>query len=337
MKAVHKNFKLTFICLIYISLGYSQDCDSPFTLCQESTLTADESQFSVGFNSGCLNLTNACFFEFTTNNNLVNPSAFSPYQVNAEIIVNQCDEAGLPLDVSAAVFQPIDSADPCGPLTELVNCETSQDTLNLNTLDLDPNTQYFLIIGYNSNSPNQVCNLGITVSGAPLTINACCDANIPSGLSADLFVTGGTSVLGQETYVWQPLQTLDDFSSSSPVASPIVTTTYTVEGEVGNCVTTDEVTIEVGDAISPFNVFTPNGDGISDSWQILRIENFNSALITVYDRWGQEVYKTIGYSTPWDGTNNGKRLPTGTYYYVIELNSLEVTAEPIIGFVFISH
>ena len=121
------------------------------------------------------------------------------------------------------------------------------------------------------------------------------------------------------------------------MASPIVTTTYTVEGEVGNCVTTDEVTIEVGDAISPFNVFTPNGDGISDSWQILRIENFNSALITVYDRWGQEVYKTIGYSTPWDGTNNGKRLPTGTYYYVIELNSLEVTAEPIIGFVFISH
>jgi len=334
---VKKALTLIFICLLGNNLVHSQDCSSPITVCHESMVLADETQFSSVFNSGCLTLTNASFFEFTTNNNSINPSAFIPYQVNAEVIINQCDEAGLPLDVSAAVFQPIDPLDPCGALTELVSCETNQDTINLLTGTLAPNTQYFLVVGFNSAGVGQMCNMEITVSGQPLTVNACCDSNIPSGLSSDLFVTGGTVEFGSETYVWSPIETVDDITSSNPNVTPVVTTIYTVEGEVGNCITTDDVTIEVGNAITPLNVFTPNGDGINDSWSILRIENFESALITVYDRWGQEVYKTIGYSTPWDGTNDGKRLPTGTYYYVIELNSLEVVAEPIIGFVFISH
>jgi gliding motility-associated-like protein len=53
----------------------------------------------------------------------------------------------------------------------------------------------------------------------------------------------------------------------------------------------------------------------------------------VFDRWGQQVFKSLGYRTPWDGTNNGKYLPTGAYYYVIELNTYNLFIPPYVGIV----
>jgi gliding motility-associated-like protein len=61
------------------------------------------------------------------------------------------------------------------------------------------------------------------------------------------------------------------------------------------------------------------------------MERFESSLVTVYDRWGQQIFKSTGYAKPWDGTNKGKSLPMGAYYYVIELNSLEVNIPPVTG------
>lgn len=67
------------------------------------------------------------------------------------------------------------------------------------------------------------------------------------------------------------------------------------------------------------NVFTPNGDGVNDTWEILDIGGCGKQQVTVYNRWGNEVYTSTEYTTPWDGTVNGKLLPYGTYYYVIVL------------------
>ena len=52
------------------------------------------------------------------------------------------------------------------------------------------------------------------------------------------------------------------------------------------------------------------------------IDNFPKAEVTVFDRWGQIVFKTIGYPTSarWNGTRNGKALPASTYYYTISLS-----------------
>jgi gliding motility-associated-like protein len=66
------------------------------------------------------------------------------------------------------------------------------------------------------------------------------------------------------------------------------------------------------------NAFTPNGDGHNDYWEIRGIENYPDMSVKVYDRWGNEVYRSDkGYAKPWDGNLNGKKLPTGVYYYVI--------------------
>jgi len=77
-------------------------------------------------------------------------------------------------------------------------------------------------------------------------------------------------------------------------------------------------------AIDIYNAFSPNNDGINDRWNIYRIENYPNAVVKVYNNWGTIVFtSTAGYPTPWDGTFNGKALPAGTYYYIIDLDNGE--------------
>jgi len=75
--------------------------------------------------------------------------------------------------------------------------------------------------------------------------------------------------------------------------------------------------------------FTPNGDGSNDMFILKHIEKWPDAEVEVFDRWGRRVFKSdVGYTIPWDGTFNGKELPTDSYYYIINLKGGN---EPIAG------
>lgn len=68
--------------------------------------------------------------------------------------------------------------------------------------------------------------------------------------------------------------------------------------------------------------FSPNGDLINDVWNILNFERFPRIEITLFNRWGQPVWKSMaGYAYPWDGTSNGSYLPVDSYFYIIELHN----------------
>ena len=73
--------------------------------------------------------------------------------------------------------------------------------------------------------------------------------------------------------------------------------------------------------IRVFNQFTPNGDGINDTWQITGLENVNDYEIQVFAKSGQLVFQSQDYSNPWDGTRQGSILAGGVYYYSIRLAS----------------
>ena len=64
---------------------------------------------------------------------------------------------------------------------------------------------------------------------------------------------------------------------------------------------------------------TPNGDGENDTWILKDIEAYPDATVFVYDNAGQPVFRSRQGYNPWDGTFNGRQLPMGTYYYVIDL------------------
>ncbi len=73
------------------------------------------------------------------------------------------------------------------------------------------------------------------------------------------------------------------------------------------------------DCIRIPNAFTPNGDGINDTWIIENIYMYPEAYINVFNRWGQQIFEAKGSDGPWDGTYSGKFVSTGTYLYVIYL------------------
>ncbi|QCK13871.1 putative Ig domain-containing protein [Mangrovivirga cuniculi] len=68
------------------------------------------------------------------------------------------------------------------------------------------------------------------------------------------------------------------------------------------------------------DAFTPNSDGVNDTWSILNLEFFDTVIIRVFDIEGRQVFISDGYQEEWDGTSGGEALPSGTYYYVIDLD-----------------
>ena len=72
-------------------------------------------------------------------------------------------------------------------------------------------------------------------------------------------------------------------------------------------------------SIAPPTAFSPNGDGVNDTWNIEYLVGFPNCHVRVFSRFGQKLYDSTGYNTPWDGSSKGESLPAGTYYYVIAL------------------
>ena len=84
------------------------------------------------------------------------------------------------------------------------------------------------------------------------------------------------------------------------------------------CVDSAMATLWVlNDIIIP-NTITPNGDKVNDVWTIDGLSKFPHHHVEIFNRYGQLLFETNHY-TPWDGTYKGKKLPFGTYYYIIEL------------------
>ncbi|MBE9666823.1 MBG domain-containing protein [Mucilaginibacter boryungensis] len=81
-------------------------------------------------------------------------------------------------------------------------------------------------------------------------------------------------------------------------------------------------TLLIVEAYAIPNAFTPNGDGINDTWHIQFLDSYHHCTVSVYNRFGQSVFYANDYGTPWDGTFQGGALPAGVYYYVIDLKNI---------------
>jgi hypothetical protein len=137
----------------------------------------------------------------------------------------------------------------------------------------------------NPNLPNPVVTIDtaatyiLTVSG----LNNCYDIDSvtisvfpTAGLSAgnDTTMSGDQITLNADggpftSYLWSPSESLDDPTIASPVAMPLVTTTYIISAvtEYG-CTETDTITVKKPETLIVYNAFSPNGDGVNDYWDI---------------------------------------------------------------------
>ena len=72
-------------------------------------------------------------------------------------------------------------------------------------------------------------------------------------------------------------------------------------------------------SVTIYNTFTPTGDRFNDTWGVPEIRFYEGARISVYERGGGRVFYTENPDIRWDGTFNGKEMPVGSYYWVIEV------------------
>ncbi len=102
----------------------------------------------------------------------------------------------------------------------------------------------------------------------------------------------------------------------------------------------DIVTLGSAEIIIP-NGFSPDGDGVNDTWEIQGLNGTTSYRLSVFNRWETKVFETTQYANDWTGTSNvstfissGNKLPEGTYFYLLEFNDGQ---PPLTGFVYIKR
>jgi gliding motility-associated-like protein len=135
------------------------------------------------------------------------------------------------------------------------------------------------------------------------------------------------SVSGTDvSYYWTPATGLNDADILNPSAVLQNDMTYTLNAvsNKGCGISSDQAFVKVFKKVVIPNAFSPNNDGINDTWQIPALQTYTNPEITVFNRYGQPVYRSKGYGTAWDGSFKGNKLPVGTYYYVIDLKIGEV-------------
>jgi gliding motility-associated-like protein len=164
----------------------------------------------------------------------------------------------------------------------------------------------------------------VTVTPDFPTLFACCDKAIIRGDDTIIYAIGDTNL---KSLQWLPdsgFTCLDPPVCDTIKVAPLVTTTYTViETDKLGCTTERVVTIIVEIQCFNFtvpNVFTPDFAGPNglNSFLYIKTENLSAWSITIFDRWGKEMFKSTNPLNYWAGTTEGgSKASDGVYYYII--------------------
>ena len=189
-------------------------------------------------------------------------------------------------------------------------------------------TTNYTVTGANANNCYNTVTTIVTVNPLPNIV-----------VNSDTLCLGDSTILnahGAITYTWSPSSHLNNANSSSVVANPTTTIVYNVIGTDTNACknyTTSTVTVldsnstyckrVISTVINVNNAFSPNGDGLNETFIIDNIEEYPKNHVYIYNRWGQLLWNKTNYDnshTVWDGkTQEGVALYSGTYFYIIEV------------------
>lgn len=189
------------------------------------------------------------------------------------------------------------------------------DSTSANPITTPTDTTTYVVTGTSASGCLSKDTVTIGVPSAP-TANAGPDRYIFLGQTVQL---NGTATGSNLKYRWTPAITLNNDKILNPVAKPADDITYTLTVTDSCNAVTSSVFVKVYKQITVPTAFSPNGDGINDTWDIDALIAFPQCAISIYNRDGQLLYTDIGYTKTWDGKYRGKPLPLGTYYYLIDL------------------
>lgn len=200
--------------------------------------------------------------------------------------------------------------------------ETRLGTIQVKEPDMPGKYAYRMVSAEQANINIPSCR----VASNPVLLNI-----VAIGITAPpvINLTEGKSVIIQTVstgnklhFKWTPSLSLDNDTAASPKTSAVNDTRYRVIATSSEgCSSEADVYVMV--LKKPFipNSFTPNGDGINDTWDIGNIFNRPGYSVKVFNRYGEVVFSSAGYTVPWNGTYRGRKLPPGVYYYVFETHN----------------
>lgn len=124
-----------------------------------------------------------------------------------------------------------------------------------------------------------------------------------------VILTTGSSFY--DTYLWNTGESTRSIGVDKAGA-------YYVDVTLNGCKASDTVVVFPGDcAVFIPSAFTPNGDGLNDSFGVLGDLTVKSFSLQVFNKWGQMVFNTTDISQKWDGTYKGKKALMGTYPWIV--------------------
>lgn len=216
--------------------------------------------------------------------------------------------------------------------------------------------------GFTSSTQNPTINASLSNAGTYVLIvtdaNNCSDLDsieiavaetVELNVSANdtLFCPGDALILsatGGTSYLWtgpNGFSSTDNPAIIDPVMVVNSGTYFVLGSDNYGCTDGDSVTIIVQNSFDCLfipGLVTPNNDNLNDGWEITGIESYPNNEVTIFNRWGNVVFTISPYNNEWFGQVNsgisigkeGGLAPSGTYFYVLELNDGET--EPIKGY-----
>lgn len=242
---------------------------------------------------------------------------------------------------------------PVADFNYSANCQNNQVTVQFNdesTTVNDPLNFWFYDFGGQGTSatenPQQVfpSNGDFTILHIVETVNGCRDTvsqelstpplpiadfsyNTDNGLNVGAVFNFINTSTNATTFDWDfgngntsinenPNNTF--FSNGNYLVTLNVANSLGCTDSVSEVIVINTVTTEINTLIP--NAISPNGDLVNDVWKLEFLNLlYPNARVEIYNEWGQQVFESEGYETPWDGRYNGELVPDGTYYYIIDL------------------
>ena len=201
---------------------------------------------------------------------------------------------------------------------------TGEMTPNVDNLAPSSLPYTLLIIDTNNCARNQFLTINTVQEINPFMSSVgvvCKDDN--SG-SARVFVTEGTPPF---QFQWSTDSSIVIEHDSFSLIDNLIPGEYHVKitDDMG-CISRDTIEVKSNPdiCITVYKVFSPNDDNIHEFWEIENIHLYPDALVEVYDRTGRQVYRRRNYINAEEHAFGGKdqqarTLPSGTYYYIIDL------------------
>jgi gliding motility-associated-like protein len=183
------------------------------------------------------------------------------------------------------------------------------------------------------NNWNNFSNIPYALANPAPTVIAERDTQILLGDDAPLNAVVNQNV---NSYTWSPATDLSCADCPNPIASPEITTLYTVTVNQGSgCSAIDSVLVEVIANLNLYlpNAFSPNNDGNNDILKLYGdLDRIFTLNLMIFNRWGEKVFEATDATVAaqgWDGTYMGKPLDPGVFAYQLAVTYKRGIKDPI--------